>query len=440
MEVNIETPAAAGALNREMRVKIPADRVSEAVDQRLRDMSQRAKLPGFRPGKAPLKVIQQQFGASARMDAVSDLVQRSYPEALVKVGARPVSQPSIDITAETPGEPLEYVARFEVYPEINLAGLDALEVEVPVVDVTEEDVDRLVTNLRKGRKTLNVVTRAAANGDMVKLDFDGKLDGESFQGGQGENVEIELGAGQFLPDLEAGIAGHSAGDSFEVSVAFPAEYRAENLRGKTAKFSVSLKEVKEIVLPETGDAEFLKAHNVETVEALRLKSREALDNERRKAIQRRQKNQVMEQLAAKNPLEVPQGLIAMEVPNLRAQAAQRMNMQNVPPEKLAEMLPAQLFEASASRKVTLGLLLGEVIKQKQVRLDPARVEQALDAMAGDFEQPEQVKAYYRSKPEMLEGLRSMVLEDQVVDLLLAEARKVDKPMTLEQLLNPQAAT
>lgn len=439
MEVNIEAPVSgASALQRQMRVRIPAERVSKAVDQRLREMSQRAKLPGFRPGKAPFKVIQQQYGANARMDAVTELVQRSYPEALVQVGVRPAGQPQIDVTAETPGEPLEYVARFEVFPEIQLSGLDSLEIDQPVVEVTEADVDRLIQNLRRGRRTLNVVERAAAKGDMVKLDFDGKLDGESFQGGKGEDVEIELGVGQFLPDLENGIIGHSAGDSFEVPVNFPDDYRAENLRGKTAQFSVSLKQVQEALLPSVEDAEFLKAHSVETVDALTAKAREALEGERAKAIQRRQKNQVMEQLAAKNPIEVPKSLIEQEIPQMRQQAAGRMNMQNMPPEKLAELLPAPLFESGASRKVALGLLLGEVIKLKQIKLDPERVEKALDTMARDFEQPEQVKAYYRSRPEMLEGIRAMTLEDQVVEGLLADARKLDKPMTLDQLLNPQA--
>lgn len=434
METSIQVP---GGLKRELHVKIPADVVSKAVDERLRNMSQRAKLPGFRPGKAPLKVIQQQYGASARMDAVSDIVQRSYPEALVKAGVNPAGQPSINVLTEKAGEPLEYVATFEVYPEIQLKGLDAIEIEQPLVEVTEADVDRLVQNLRKGKRVLNVVSRVAENGDVVKLDFEGKLDGESFQGGKGDDVEVEVGSGQFLPDLDRAIAGHSVGEAFEVPVSFPDDYRAENLRGKTAQFVATVKEVKEVILPAMDDTEFLKAHSVESVDGLLVKAREALENERRKAIQRRQKNQVMEQLATKNPIEVPQTLVAQEVPRMREQAAGRMNMQQVPPEKLAEMLPAQLFEAGASRKVALGLLLGEVIKQKQITLDVARVEVALDAMAADFEQPEQVKAYYRSKPEMLDGLRAMVLEDQVVDVLLADARKLDKPMTLEQLLNPQ---
>lgn len=436
MEVNLEIP---GGLKRELRVTIPADRVAKAVDERLRNISQRARLPGFRPGKAPFKVVQQQYGASARQEAVTDLVQSSYPEALNKAGVRPAGKPQFNVTLEKQGEALEYVASFEVFPEIVLNGLDTLEIELPVVEVTEADVDRLVLNLRKGRRTLNTVARAAASGDMVKLDFDGKLDGESFPGGKGEGVEIELGAGQFLPDLENGIVGHPAGESFEVPVNFPADYRAEHLRGKTAQFAVTVHEVKEAELPPVEDAEFLKAHNVDSVEALRTKAREALENERNKAIQRRRKIQVMEQIGKLNPVEnVPANLVAQEIERTRLQMAERMNMRNVPPEKLAEMLPAQLMEPQAKQKVALGLVLAEIIKQKNVQIDPQRVAAALDQIARDYEQPDMVKAHYFANPHLLDGIRSVVVEDQTVELLLEGSRSVEKPMTLEQLLNPQA--
>jgi trigger factor len=434
MEVSIETP---GGLKRELRVRIPADDVAKAVDDRLKSMARRAKLPGFRPGKAPFKVIQQQYGASARLDAVTNLVNESYPKALNQAGVQPAGQPRIDITAETPGQPLEYVAHFEVFPQIELGGLDDLSIDKPVVEITDADIERLVLNLRKGRRTMNTVERAAAQGDMVKLDFEGKLDGEVFQGGKGDNVDVELGLGQFLPDLESGIAGHAAGETFEVPVSFPADYRAENLRGKTAQFTVNLKEVKEIVLPSVEDAEFLKAHGVETVEALREKGKGALENERAKAIRNRQKSQVMEQLLQKNPLEIPQALIDAEIPRVREQAAGRMNMTQLPPEKLAELLPAQLFQEQAKRRVALGLLLAEVIRKKEVKLDSARVEVALDQLSTDFEQPEQVKQYYRQQPQLMEGLRGTVLEDQVVEILLTAASQPERPMTLEQLLNPQ---
>lgn len=435
MEVQLEAP---GGLRRQLKVRIPAERVAKAVDQRLRQISARAKIPGFRPGKAPLKVIQQQYGSSARLDAVSDLVQKSYPEALGQAGVNPAGMPKIDITAESPGQPLEYVAEFEVYPEIVLQGLESLRIEKPQVIISDADVDRLIDNLRKGRRTLATVDRAAQKGDVVVMDFEGRLEGETFQGGKGEKAEVELGAGQFLPDLENGIVGHAAGETFEVAVSFPEDYRAENLKGRTAQFEVRLHEVRQPSLPTLDDPEFLQAHGVDSEAALRDKARSALENERDKAVRNRLKAQVLEQLLAQNPIDVPQALIDQEIPRLREDAAGRMNMGKLPPEKRAQLLPASLFEQTARRRVALGLLIGEIIKKLGVKLDAARVDGALDEMASDYEQPEEVKQYYRSQANMMQGLRAVVLEDQVVERLLAGITPVDQPMTLEQLLNPQA--
>jgi trigger factor len=435
MEVQLE---AAGGLLRQLKVRIPAENVAKAVDQRLKQMSSRAKIPGFRPGKAPFSVIKQQYGASARMDAVSDLVQKSYPEALGQAGVNPAGMPKIDITAETEGQPLEYVASFEVYPEIVLQGLGALAIEKPVVNIQDSDIDKLVDNLRKGRRELEVVTRAAAAGDMVSIDFDGKLDGVAFQGGKGDKVEFEIGAGQFLPDLENGIVGHAAGESFVVPVSFPENYQSEELKGKTAHFDVTVNEVKGAKLPDVDDAEFLKAHNVESAAALRDKGLKALENERDKAIRGRLKSQALEQLLAQNPIDVPAALIEQEVPRLREDAAQRMNLRNLPAEKRDELLPASLFEQTARRRVALGLLIGEVIKERAIKLDPSRVDKALDDMAADYEQPEEVRQYYRSNAQMMQSLSAVVLEDQVVENLLDGVTATEQPMSLEQLLNPQS--
>lgn len=438
MEVNVESP---GGLRRQMRVRVPAERVAKAVDDRLKRYASRAKLPGFRPGKAPRKVIEQQFGDSARIDAISDIVQQTYPEALSQVGINPAGQPKIDITAEKAGEPLEYVADFEVYPEIKLQGLETLAIDKPVVEVAEADIDRLIENLRKARRSFDAVERAAAAGDRVTVDFLGKLDGEAFAGGEGKDVQFEIGASQFLPDLENGIVGHSSGESFSVDVSFPEDYRAENLRGKTAQFEVTLKKVEAATLPEI-DAEFLKAHNVEEAEGeagLRAKCRTALEKERDKGVQTRLKAQALDQLLATNPIDVPEALVLQEIPRLRQEAAARMNMPATDTDKLKQMMPDNLFEPSARRRVSLGLLISEVIKTKEIKLDTARVDKALDGIAADYEQPEQVKAYYRSRQDLMQGLGAMVMEDQVVDALLAAAQPKERPMTLDELLNPKAA-
>lgn len=436
MQVQLESQT---GLARSLRVLIPAERVEKAVTERMKRMASRAKMPGFRPGKAPMKMIEAQYKDAARYEVMNDLVSQTYGEALDKAQVQPAGQPRIEIGNAAEG--LEYTAHFDVYPDITLDKLDTFAVSRPVVEITEPDVDRLIENLRRARKSFSEVTRAAADGDQVTVDFEGKLDGEAFQGGKGEGVSFEVGTGQFLPDLEKGMVGHSAGESFTVDVSFPEDYRAEALKGKTAQFDVTLKTVKELVLPALDDAEFLKAHGVEGQDgeaALRAKSRIALENERNKAIKSRVKSQVLDQLLAAHPIDVPQGLIVQELPRLREEAANRMNMGKLTAEKAREMLPDALFEATAKRRVALGLLIGEVIKSKGITLDDSKVEQTLNEMATDYEQPEQVKQFYRSRPDLLQGLRAVVLEDQVVDTLVAGAAITDAPQTLETLLNPQA--
>ena len=272
-------------------------------------------------------------------------------------------------------------------------------------------------------------------------DFLGKVDGEPFAGGEGKEVQVELGAGQFLPDLENGIAGHGAGESFSVDVSFPADYRAEDLRGKTAKFEVTLKTVEAASLPQI-DEDFLKAHNVDAAAGeagLREKCKAALEKERDKGIRTRLKTQALDQLLEKNPIDVPDALVQNEIPRMRQEAAARMNLPAADAEKLQQMMPDNLFETSARRRVSLGLLIGEVIKAKALEPDAERLNKALDGIAADYEQPEQVKAYYRTRRDLMQGLSAMVMEDQVVDAIVAGVTLTERAMTLDELLNPKAA-
>jgi trigger factor len=437
MEVQVDN---AGGLRRNLRVTVPAERVAKAVDERLKRMATRAKLPGFRPGKAPMKVIESQYGESARLDAISDLIEQTYPEAVGKTGVQPAGQPKIDISGNKVGEALQYTAQIEVYPEVKLGSLTDLKIEKPVVEITEADVDKLVANLRKAKRSFVEVTRPAQSGDQVVVDFIGRLDGEAFSGGEAKDTTIELGEGRMLPDLENGIAGHAAGETFMVDVKFPEDYRAENLKGKTAQFEVTIKSVKQPELPAI-DAEFLKSHAVEESAGeagLRAKCRSALEKERDKGVQNRLKTQALDQLLEKHPFEIPRSLIDQEIPRLRDEAAARMGLNRqgnrIPPERLESLFPAEMFVPQAQRRVALGLLIGEVIKARDVKLDQARVESALDGIAGDYEHPEQVKQFYRSRPDLLQGLRAMVLEDQVVESLLGGVKPAEKKMSLDELL------
>ena len=434
MQVHLETTS---GLARKLRVNIPAERVEGAVAARLKRIAAKAKLPGFRPGKAPFKVIESQYKDSARFEVMNDLINETFPKALDEVKLQPAGSPKFDLGSMSEG--MEYTASFDVYPEISLNSV-GIAVSKPAVTITDADVERLIENLRKARRTFAEVSRAAANGDQVTVDFVGKMGGEPFQGGEGKDVQFEVGAGQFLPDLEAGISGHAAGEAFTVDVNFPEDYRAEALKGKTAQFDVTLKAVKEATLPSLDDAEFLKAHAAEDEASLRAKSKIALENERNKAVKNRVKTQIMDGLLAANPIDVPASLIEQEIPRLREEALARMGQQvKIPDDKKAELFPAAMFEASAKRRVALGLLIGEVIKTKQIKLDPAKVEATLTEMAGDYEDPTEVKNYYRGRQDLMQGLRAVVIEDQVVEALVAEANVTDSEQSLEQLLNPQQA-
>ncbi len=435
MQVHLETNP---GLARKLRVQIPAARVDGAVAARLKRIAAKAKMPGFRPGKAPFKVIESQYRDSARYEVMNELINETFPKALDEAKVQPAGNPKFELGGAVEG--MEYTASFDVYPEIVLNST-GLVVNKPEVSITEADVDRLIDNLRKARKTFSEVSRAAATGDQVTVDFVGKLDDVPFPGGEGKDVQLEIGAGQFLPDLEQGIAGHAAGEQYDVSVSFPADYRAENLKGKTAVFAVTTKLVKEAVLPAMDDLEFLKAHAAEDEVTLRAKSKTALENERNKAVKNRVKSQILDQLLATHPIDVPAGLIEQELPRLREEAIARMGQQfgntKIPDEKKREIFPDAMFEASAKRRVALGLLIGEVIKTKEIKLDPAKVETTLTEMAGDYEDPEEVRRYYRGRQDLMQGLRAVVLEEQVVEALMAEAKVSDESMSLEQLLNPQ---
>lgn len=437
MDVTLETP---GGLVRQMRVRIPADRLSSALDSRLKNIATRARVPGFRPGKAPLKVIEQQFGESARLEVIQDLVRGSYPEAVDKAGVHPASAPSFEVVAEKPGEPLEYVARFEVYPEIKLAGLDAFQVDRPVVEVTDADVGKVIESMRRARRQLEAVTRPARKGDVCKIDFEGFVDGTAFTGGKGADVDLEIGEGRFLPDLENGIAGHAAGEAFTVDVQFPADYRNEQLKGRKAQFKVVLKDVREPKLPEL-DAEFLKAHGVDEgagADGLRAKVKTSLEAERDKAVKNRLKGQVLERLLASNPIDVPEAMVAQETQRLRDETAARFNAAQLKPEQKLQAFPDEILKPGAQRRVALGLLIGEVIKARKIVMAQDRLERTLDELAGDYAQPDQVKQYYRSRPELMQGLRAIVLEEQVVESLLGGATQKDQPMSLDDLLKPEA--
>jgi trigger factor len=433
MEVHVEST---GALTRRLHVKLPASQLEAETDARLTRMAGRAKVPGFRPGKVPMKVIRQQYGENARADAIGELVRQTYPKALEQAGVTPAGQPMIEI-APTSETEFAYSADFDVMPEVKLDRLGELRVRRMTAEVTEADIDRLVDNLRRAARQWEPVERAAAEGDQCVIDFEGTIGGEPFEGNRAADLEVELGSGNLLPDLEKVLVGRAPGEAFEADVHFPDDYRAEELRGKTAHFTGKVKAVRAGQLPELDDAAFLAQHGIEGTEGidgLRAKARTALTTERDRVVRLRQREQVMEQLLELHPLEVPPSQVAGEIERLREETAGRMNMGRVAPEKAAELLPDALFESRARQRVALGLLIGEVIRVREIKLDQAAVETRLADIARDYERPEEVIQYYRSQPQVMNNLAGAVLEEQVVDALLADVEVTEESVSLDELL------
>jgi trigger factor len=428
MQVSVETT---GALERRMEVQVPAERVEKAVDERLQKLSRTVRLKGFRPGKVPVKVVRQQFGQQVRQEVLGDVMQSTFAEAVTQEKLVPAAGPRIEPISLEQGSDLKYRATFEVLPAITLQGIESIEVSRPTADVTSADVDAMIQNLREQRPTYSAVDREAQDTDRVVVDFTGKVDGQTFEGGQGENVSIVLGAGRMLADFETGVRGAKAGETKTVDVTFPANYGAPNLAGKTAQFEITIKSVEERKLPELDD-EFCKLYGVESggIDRLREEVEENMRRELGEAVRGRLKKQVMDALLAGNPLELPKSLVDSQVRDLQIDAGRRMGAQD-----MSQLPPAEGFVEPARRRVALSLLVNEIIKTAEIKVDQAKVLSRFEELAMQFPDPNQALQTYRSNPQIQRQLEASVLEDQVVDWVVERAKISEQPSTFKELMN-----
>ncbi len=426
MQVSVESTS---SIERQMTVQVPAERVAEAVDARLKSLRGRVRINGFRPGKVPLKIVKQQYGASVYQEVLSEVLQSSFEEAVAQEKLQPAGGPSIEPINVKQGEPLEYKATFEVYPEIEIADVSSLEITRYDADIAESDIDKMVENLRKQRRTWEPVERASQEGDEVVIDFKGFIGDEAFDGGEAEDLPVVIGEGRMISDFEGQLVGMSAGDEKEIRVTFPEDYHVKDLAGKEARFEVKMKEVREPRLPEVDD-EFLKAFGVEEggVEKLRQDIRENMQRELKAKLKSKVKTQVMDGLLALHKIELPKALVAEEIRRMRQQATANAQGAN------ESMFPDELFEEEAKKRVALGLIIGEIIREKKIELDKDRVEAELDDLASSYEEPEEVKNYYRSNPGQMNMLEAMVLEDQVVDWVLNQAKVSNEKTSFEDIM------
>lgn len=426
MQVSVETTS---GLERRITVGVPADKIDSAVDKKLQDAARTIRLDGFRPGKVPLKEVRRRFGKSVREEVIGEVVSNSFYDAVTQESLNPAGYPQIERTKDQPGEDLEFVATFEVYPEVKVQGLDQISVERPVADIAEADIDTMIERLREQRAEYSEVERACETGDRVNINFAGTKDGEAFDGGTAENQDLVLGSGSMIPGFEDGIVGMSKGDQKTIDVTFPEEYHSEDLKGQPAQFAITVNKVESKVLPEV-DEEFIKnfTQKEANLDEFRAEIRQNMERELNNAIKNKVKKAVMDGVLEHNEIETPKSLIDQEIDRQRRQMVQQFGGgQNFD----FNTLPAELFEAQATRAVKLALVLGELIKEKEIKADASRVRSTIEEMAQPYENPEQVVSWYYENQQMLQQVEAMVLEDQVVDAILEQATVTDAEMSYE---------
>lgn len=425
MRVSVETTS---GLERKLTVGVPADDVDSAVERKLADAAKNVRLPGFRPGKVPMRVMKQRFGVSVRQEVLGDVVNRSFQEAVMGENLRPAGQPSIEIKTFESGQDVEYIATFEIYPTVALNEVKDFGVTKLVCDVSDSDVDEIIEIFQKQQGQLIVVERVAEEGDTLTIDFEGIKDGEAFEGGTGNDTALEIGSGRMIPGFEDGLIGAAAGDERSLDLTFPEDYHAEELQGAAVVFNVTVKEVKALELAELNE-ELFAAYGVEgnDVDSFRTEVRKNMERELKAAVDGHVKQQVMDAVVEAHPaLEIPSSLIAQETDVLRGQMFQQFGGAVSPEMDLKSILPDEMFSERAETRVKLGLLVSEMVQELGVRAEPNKVRELIEDIASTYQDPTEVINWYYEDNEQLMGIESRVLEDAVVEKLLEGANITDE--------------
>jgi trigger factor len=431
MQVSVEKTS---ELSRKMTVNVPEAVVLEKMAERLKSLARDVKIHGFRPGKVPQSVVQKMYGDKVRDEIAGDLIQSTFYQALQSEALRPAGYPHIEHNDDTEG--FSYTAIFEVYPEVVLEGLETLEVVRPIATVGDADIDNIIEKLREQKKEWVVAERAAQTLDQVTVNFSGAIDEVNFTDGKVENYPVEIGANKMIPGFEDQLIGLETGATKSFELAFPAEYGNTELAGKTATFDIEVVKIETAVLPEI-DEEFIKAYGVEqgSVEAFREDVKENLSRELKQVLRGKLKNAVMDALYTKFQITVPNVLIDEEIERLVAPYIESAKRQKLKPEDLN--LSREAFEEQAKRRVTLGLLLGDVIQQNAIQLDADKVRSTVEELAKSYENPEEVVAWYYADEKRLHDVEQMVLEDQVVEWLVAQAQVSDETISFSEVMDRQ---
>lgn len=431
MQVSVEKTS---ELSRIMTVKVPEDVVQEKMEARFKTLARDVKLDGFRPGKVPAKVVKKMFGDRVRGEVTGDIIQTTYFEALQQEDLTPAGHPQIQPSEAEEG--FEYTAEFEVYPEVSLAGIGQIEVARPVAEVTDNDLDKMIEKLREQKKEWQLIERAAQEKDQVTLHFSGVSEGENFTNGKVEDFQVEIGEKQMIPGFEDNLIGLEAGTEKVFSVTFPEKYENQKLAGKAAEFEIEVIKVEESTLPEI-DAEFIKAYGVADgdLEAFRSDVKENMGRELEQAVKNKIKNTVMDGLYAKVEVPIPNAMIDQEIETLMKPYKEQAEREKVNFEALN--LSRDTFEDQAKRRVALGLILAEVIKQNDIKADGDKVRTVIEQMSQTYEQPEEVINWYYADKSRLTEVEQMVLEDEAVAWLMTQVKVIDEAANFDDLINPE---
>jgi trigger factor len=431
MQVSVEKTS---ELSRKMTVSVPEAVVQEKIAARLKSLAREVKIDGFRPGKVPQHVVNKMFGDKVRSEVSGDLINATFYDALQDQALRPAGHPHIQSLDEAEG--FKYTAVFEVYPEISLEGVNQLEVVRPVATVNDADVDDMIEKLRAQKQSWHLVDRAAQKNDRVTISFSGTSEGENFTDGRVEDFQVVCGSNNMIPGFEDNLTGLATGANKSFSITFPEEYGNAKLAGKAAEFEVDVIKVEEPVLPEIDEA-FVKAYGIEdgSVESFRDDIRNNMERELEQALRGKLKNAVMDVLYEKVQITVPNTLVDEEAENLMKPYLETAKRQKLKLEDL--QLPRDIFEEQARRRVALGLVLGEIIQKNAIKLDGNKVRSTIEDMAKSYERPEDVVAWYYADEKRLNDVQQMVLEDQTIEWLVAQAKVSDETISFSDAMNKQ---
>lgn len=426
MQVSVETGE---GLERRLNVEVPAETIDTEVEKRLQSIRGTVRLAGFRPGKVPLKVVKQNYGGQVRQEVVAGLLEESLRDALAQQSLKPAGGPKIDNLSAKPGEPMSYTATFEVLPSITPPDPASLSVGVIRASVEDGDVDNMILTLRRQRAGWTEADCEARDGDQVTASFVGRVDGEEFEGNRADDMPVRLGAGRLISGFEEGLVGIRAGETRTLNLTFPDDYHADSVAGKDVVFEVSVSRVDEPLLPEMNE-EFFRSFGIDdgTEASFRREIRSNMERELAESVLAANKNAVMDALLAASSIDLPKSMVEEEAGRLAAQATQQA--------RSAEPLDISLFQAQATRRVALGLLLAEMISTHAISAAPERVRARVEAMAASYERPQDLVNYYYGDQQRLSEMQSIVLEDQIVELVIGQAQVSEETRSFDEVMKP----